>query len=76
MDPENTKSKRKAIFLVFLGGFAWIFSEIKRGWIFPKIEWGVDFIGNQRGVAKKNNNNMIRLVPARIESGRVREGLF
>ena len=24
-DPENTGSKRKAIFLVFLGGFAWIF---------------------------------------------------
>ena len=94
MDPENTKSKRKAIFLVFLGGFAWfsrksnedefsqksngawIFSEIKRGWIFPEIEWGMDFIGNQRGVAKKKKNNMIRLVPARIESGRVREGLF
>ena len=33
--------------------FAWIFSEIKRGWIFPEIEWGMDFLGNQTGVAKK-----------------------
>ena len=30
----------------------------------------MDFLGNQTGVAKKKNNNMIRLVPARIESGR------
>ena len=30
-DPENTGSKRKAIFLVFFGSFEWIFSEIKRG---------------------------------------------
>ena len=35
---------------------------------FPKIEWGMDFLGNQMGVAKKiKNNNMIRLVPTRIE---------
>ena len=53
---------------IFVGGFAWIFSEIKRGWIFPEIEWGMDFLGNQMGVAKKiKNNNMIRLVPSRIE---------
>ena len=23
------------------------------GWIFPEIEWGMDFLGNQTGVAKK-----------------------
>ena len=35
----------------------------------------MDFIGNQTGVAKKiKNNNMIRLVPARIESGKLNEG--
>ena len=56
---ENTRSKKKSnFFFVFLEGFAWIF---------PKIEWGMDFLGNQTGVAKKNNNNMIRLVPTRIE---------
>ena len=33
------------------------------------------FLGIKRRL-KKNNNNMIRLVPVRIESGRVREGLF
>ena len=32
----------------------------------------MDFHGNQMGVANNNNNNMIRLVPARIESGRGR----
>ena len=57
------EKKKRAIFLVFLGGF-----EIKRGWIFPEIKWGMDFLRNQTGVEKKNN--MIRLVPARIESGR------
>ena len=31
---------------------------------------GMDFLGNQTGVAKKKINNVIRLVPARIESGR------
>ena len=41
---------------------------------FPEIEWGMDFLGNQTGVAKKNN--MIRLAPARIESGRGKQGLF
>ena len=29
----------------------------------------MDFLGNQTGVAKKKNKNMIRLVTARIESG-------
>ena len=33
------------------------------------------FLGIKRGL-KKKKNNMIRLVPARIESGRVREWLF
>ena len=35
----------------------------------------MDFLGNQTGVAKKNNINVIRLVPARIESGRGRKSL-
>ena len=39
-------AKKIAILLVFLGGFAWIFSEIK---------WRMDFLGNQTGVAKKKN---------------------
>ena len=53
-DPENTGSKKKKqFFFVFLGGFAWIFSEIKQGWISPEIEWVMDFLGNQTGVAKK-----------------------
>ena len=34
-----------------------------------QIEWGMDFVDNQTGIEKKNDN-MIRLVPARIESGR------
>ena len=39
---------------------------------FPGNRMGMDFLGNQTGVAKKNKNknNMIRLVPARIESSR------
>ena len=41
--------KKKQFFFVFLGGFARIFSEIKRGWIFPEIKWGMDFLGNQMG---------------------------
>ena len=32
-------------------------------------KWGMDFVENQMGIEKKNDN-MIRLVPARIESGR------
>ena len=28
---KTHRAKKKAIFLVFLGGFAWIFTEIKRG---------------------------------------------
>ena len=40
-----------------------------------KIEWGMDFVGNQTGIEKKNDN-MIKLVPARIESGRVNWSLF
>ena len=35
-----------------------------------QIEWGMDFVENQTGIEKKKDN-MIRLVPARIESGRV-----
>ena len=46
-------AKEKQFFWFSLGGFEWIFSEIKRGWIFPEIEWGMDFLGNQTGVAKK-----------------------
>ena len=37
---------------------------------------GHGFYWESKGGCKKNNNNMIRLVPARIESGRVREGFF
>ena len=33
------------------------------------IKRGMDFLGNQMGLKKNNNNNMIGLVPARIESG-------
>ena len=31
-------------------------------------KWGMDFV--EKWVLKKKNDNMIRLVPARIESGR------
>ena len=62
-------AKKKAIFLVFLRGFTCIFSEIKRGWIFPEIKMGDGFSWESNGGWKKKNN-MIRLVPARIESGR------
>ena len=34
-----------------------------------KIEWGMDFVANQTDIEKKNDS-MIRLVHARIESGR------
>ena len=51
-------AKKIAILLVFLWGFERIFSEIKRGWIFPEIKWGMDFLGNQTGVAKKKIKNM------------------
>ena len=45
-DPENTGSKKKAIILVFFGGFAWIFlDEFSRksngGWIFLGIKRGL-----------------------------------
>ena len=36
---------------------------------FPGNRMGDGFSGESNGV-EKNNNNMIRLVPARIESGR------
>ena len=37
----------------------------------------MDFLGNQTGVAKKiKNNNMIRLIPTRIESGRGKYDIF
>ena len=52
---QKTQEAKKTIFLVFLGGFAWIFSEIKRGWTFPKNEWGMDFLGNQTGLQKNKN---------------------
>ena len=45
-------AKEKQFFFVFFGSFEWIFSEIKRGWIFPEIEWGMDFLGNQTGLQK------------------------
>ena len=34
------EKKKKQFFLVFLEGFAWIFSEIKRGRIFSEIKQG------------------------------------
>ena len=36
--PKNTGRKKKKQFWFSLGGFTRIFSEIKQGWIFPKIE--------------------------------------
>ena len=43
---------------------------------FPGNRMGDGFSWNQTGVAKKNNNNMTRLVPARIEGGRGKQGPF
>ena len=44
---------------------------------FPGNRMGDGFSWESNGVAKKiKNNNMIRLVPARIESGRVKWSLF
>ena len=40
-----------------------------------KIEWGMDFVANQTDIEKKNDS-MIRLVHARIESGKVKWSLF
>ena len=37
---------------------------------FPGNRMGDGFSWESNGSCKKNNNNMIRLVPARIESGR------
>ena len=39
---------------------------------FPGNQMGDGFSWESNGGCKKNNNNMIRLVPARIESGRGR----
>ena len=36
----------------------------------------MDFLGNQTGVAKENNKNLIRLVPARFENGRGKNRAF
>ena len=33
-------------------------------------KWGMDFVENQMGIEKRNDN-MIRLVPATMESGKV-----
>ena len=69
-DPENTGSKRKAIFLGFLWGFCMDFLGNQTTMNFPGNRMGVGFSWESNGGCKKNNNNMIRLVPARIESGR------
>ena len=61
------KKKKKVIFLVFHGfSRKSIEDEFSRQW-----NGGWIFLGIKRGLQKiKNNNNMIRLVPARTESGR------
>ena len=42
-------AKKKNIFLfVFLGGFAWTF---------PESKWGMDFLGNQTGIAQTWESN-------------------
>ena len=56
-DPYNTsrnhtEQRKKHFFLWFSMGFvAWIVSKIKRGSIFPEMEWGMDFNGNQMRIA-------------------------
>ena len=56
-DPYNTsrdhteQRKKNIFFMVFHGVFAWIVSKIKRGSIFPEMEWGMDFNGNQMRIA-------------------------
>ena len=59
--------KKKVIFLVFHGfSRKSIEDEFSRQW-----NGGWIFLGIKRGLQKiKNNNNMLRLVPARTESGR------
>ena len=42
---------------------------IERGMDFPGNQTGDGFSWESNGVEKKKNNNMIGLVPARIESG-------
>ena len=48
--PHRAK-KKTFFFMVFHGVFAWIVSKIKRGRIFPEMEWGMDFNGNQMRIA-------------------------
>ena len=45
-DPESTSKKKNIFLFVFLGGFAW-----------TKSKWGIDFLGNQTGIAQTWESN-------------------
>ena len=62
--------KKNAIFLVFLGGFCMDFLGNQTRMNFPGNRMGDGFSWESNGGCKKNNNNMTRIVPARIEGGR------
>ena len=67
---QKTQGAKKSNFFCFPWGFCMDFLGNQTRMNFPEIKWGMDFLRNQTGVAKKKNKNMIRLVTARIESGR------
>ena len=47
-DPESMEQKKNIFLFVFLGGFAWTF---------PESKWGMDFLGNQTGIAQTWESN-------------------
>ena len=73
---QKTQGAKKAIFFLFSLGVLHGFSGKSNEDEFSrKSNGGWIFLGIKRWLQKKNNN-MIRLEPARIESGRGKQGLF
>ena len=68
---QKTQGAKKAIFFLFSLGVLHGFSRKSNEDEFSrKSNGGWIFLGIKRGLQNNNNNNMIRLATARIESGR------
>ena len=67
---KHREPKKKKHFFGFLWGFCVDFLGNQTRMNFPGNRMGDGFSWESNRGCKKNNNNMIRLVPARIESSR------
>ena len=70
---QKTEGEKKMQFFWF-SGFCMDFLGNQTRMNFPGNRMGDGFSWESNGGCKNNNNNMIRLVPARIESGRGKQG--